>query len=95
MQSSYKVRHDQVDKASVPYIFHSIHIAEQMQDETTCIVSLLHDVLEDTKVTIQDPKDEFSKDIVEALKAITRKENKYENIVKQKDLEHNMFRNKR
>ena len=37
----------QYDIGGYPYIFHPIHLAEQMNSESTCIVALLHDVLED------------------------------------------------
>lgn len=37
----------QVDKGGYPYAFHPIHLAEQMQEESTCLVALLHDVVED------------------------------------------------
>ena len=37
----------QVDKGGYPYCMHPIHLAEQMDNESACIVALLHDVLED------------------------------------------------
>ena len=37
----------QFDTGGYPYVFHPTHVAEQMEDESTCIVALLHDVLED------------------------------------------------
>ena len=37
----------QFDKGGYPYIYHPIHLAEQMNDESSCIVALLHDVVED------------------------------------------------
>ena len=38
----------------MPYVFHPFHLAEQMQDENTTIVALLHDVVEDTDYTLDD-----------------------------------------
>ena len=49
----------QMDKSGVPYIFHPIHLAEQMDDEISCTVALLHDVVEDTAVTLEDLKKDF------------------------------------
>lgn len=37
----------QFDKGGYPYIYHPIHLAEQMNDESSCLVALLHDVAED------------------------------------------------
>ena len=47
--------HDgQFDRSGIPYILHPLHVAEQMNDEDTTIVALLHDVVEDTSITIED-----------------------------------------
>lgn len=62
----------QFDKAGVPYIFHPIHLAEQMDTETECIIALLHDVVEDTEVTFEQLEKEFSKEIIGILKLLTR-----------------------
>ncbi len=69
---AYDAHLNQVDKAGVPYIYHPIHLAEQMDSETECIVALLHDVVEDTKVTFLDLEKEFSKEVILALKLLTR-----------------------
>ena len=45
---AYNAHNGQVDKSGIPYIYHPIHLAEQMDTETECIVALLHDVVEDT-----------------------------------------------
>ncbi|MBO4540639.1 MAG: GTP pyrophosphokinase, partial [Bacilli bacterium] len=37
----------QVDKGGYPYCFHPIHLAEQMEEESECLIALLHDVVED------------------------------------------------
>ena len=52
MKIAYTAHHGQVDKGGVPYIFHPIHLAELMKDEYTTCVALLHDVVEDTDVTL-------------------------------------------
>lgn len=69
---AYDAHLNQVDKAGVPYIYHPIHLAEQMDSETECIVALLHDVVEDTKVTFLELEKEFSKEVILALKLLTR-----------------------
>ena len=44
MEIAYRAHHGQLDKSGVPYIFHPIHLAEQMDDEVSCCAALLHDV---------------------------------------------------
>ena len=71
MRIAYDAHKDQLDKSSVPYIYHPIHVAEQMDTELECIVALLHDVVEDTKVTFDDLKKDFSDEVIELLKLLT------------------------
>ncbi len=100
----FKKHKDQVDKSGLPYVFHPFHIAEQMKDENTTIVALLHDIVEDTDTTFEDLKEMgFNDKVIDALKLMTHNKDedyfKYvEKIgknpiarkVKIKDLEHNM-----
>ena len=44
----------QTDKGGMPYVFHPFHLAEQMNDESTTIVALLHDIVEDTDYTLDN-----------------------------------------
>ena len=99
---AYKAHDGQTDKAGVPYIFHPIHIAEQMDSEESCVVALLHDVIEDSDITLEILSKYFNDDIITALRVLTKKENddyvmyikrvktnKLATKVKIKDLEHN------
>lgn len=72
MKLCFEAHKDQVDKSGMPYVFHPFHLAEQMQDETTTVVALLHDVIEDTDYTLQDLTDMgFQKEITDALALLT------------------------
>ena len=71
MGIAYKAHHGQLDKAGVPYIFHPIHLAEQMDDEISCCAALLHDVVEDTDMTMEDLAAEFPCEVIEVLKLLT------------------------
>ena len=51
MKIAYEAHMGQCDQSGVPYIFHPVHLAEQMNDEVTTCIALLHDVLEDTSMT--------------------------------------------
>ena len=100
---AYRAHDGQTDKAGVPYIFHPIHIAEQMDSEESCIVALLHDVVEDSNITLEILSKYFNDNIIEALRVLTKEEiddytmyikrvktNKLATKIKLKDLEHNM-----
>ena len=94
---------DQKDKSGLPYVFHPFHLAEQMETEETTIVALLHDVIEDTDITLEDLSAEgFSKSVIEAIALMTHsddvnymayvrgiKKNPIAATVKLADLRHN------
>ena len=71
MRIAYKAHHGQLDYNGIPYIFHPIHLAEQMDDEISCCAALLHDVVEDTDVTMEDLAQEFPAQVMEVLKLLT------------------------
>ena len=80
---AYEAHKNQVDKSGVPYIYHPIHVAEQMDTENECIIALLHDVVEDTNVTFKQLEEVFSKEIIDILKLLTREENiEYDEYIK-------------
>ena len=68
---AYNAHINQKDRSGLPYILHPIHLAEQMDTEEECIVALLHDVVEDTDVTLEELEKEFSKTVIDALKLLT------------------------
>ena len=74
MKIAYEAHKGQLDRSGVPYIYHPIHLAEQMSTEETCIVALLHDVVEDTEITFADLEKDFPKPIIDALKLLTHDE---------------------
>ena len=73
LRLAYDAHHGQTDKSGQPYIFHPYHVAEQMTDEISVCVALLHDVIEDTSVTFAELEKEFPKEVIEALRFLTRK----------------------
>ena len=74
MNLAYAAHHGQFDKGGVPYIFHPIHLAEQMDDEITTCVALLHDTVEDTDVTLEQLAREFPREVVDAVSLLTHAE---------------------
>ena len=102
MKLAYRAHHGQVDKSGIPYIFHPFHLAEQMEDEYTTCVALLHDIVEDTNVTLEELAVIFPKEVVDAVALLTHKdgepypdyvarirENPIAKVVKLADLRHN------
>ncbi len=99
----FEAHKNQVDKSGMPYVFHPFHLAEQMTDERTTIVALLHDIVEDTDYTLDDLSNMgFESDIIEALMLMTHdkavpymeyvakiKNNPIARTVKLADLRHN------
>ena len=74
MGIAYRAHHGQLDYNGIPYIFHPIHLAEQMDDEISCCVALLHDVVEDTTVTLADLELEFPPAVTQAVDLLTHRE---------------------
>ena len=71
----FKAHKDQLDKSGLPYVFHPFHLAEQMDDEDSTIVALLHDVAEDSNYTLKDIRGMgFGKDVMDALTLLTHDE---------------------
>ena len=65
----------QTDKTGLPYVFHPFHVAEQMTDEVTTTVALLHDVVEDTPYTFEDlEKRGFPPAVIENLRLLTHED---------------------
>ena len=71
MRIAYDAHEGQTDHNGLPYILHPVHLAEQMEDELSCTVALLHDVVEDTEVTLADLEKEFPKEVTEAVALLT------------------------
>ena len=74
MRLAYEAHHGQMDKSGVPYIFHPYHLAEQMIDEISTCVALLHDVVEDTPVTMEELEAEFPREVTEVVRLLTHEE---------------------
>lgn len=99
----FEAHKEQIDKSGMPYVFHPFHLAEQMTDEETTIVALLHDVVEDTDYTIDSLREMgFNEAVLEAIELMTHdddtpymdyvakiKTNSIAKAVKLADLKHN------
>ena len=93
----------QVDKAGEDYIKHPEKVASFVKTDEEKAVAYLHDVIEDTELTLEDLGEyDFSKEVIEAVDIITKKrgedyqsylnsvkKNKLARAVKLADLRHN------
>lgn len=69
---AYEAHQGQYDKSGLPYIFHPFHLAEQMDTEETVTAALLHDVMEDTDITLEElRKMGFPDSVTDALSLLT------------------------
>ena len=103
LRLAYEAHAGQFDKSGVPYVFHPLHLAEQMEDEESIIAALLHDVVEDTAYSLADLRAMgFPEKALEAVALLTHdaaepylsyvarvKENPVARRVKLADLRHN------
>lgn len=73
------------DRGGMPYILHPLRLMMNASSTEEKIVAVLHDVIEDTSVTILDLKDEgFPHDLLHALNLLThRKEVPYTKYIEE------------
>ena len=93
----------QIDKAGEDYIKHPEKVASFVKTDEEKAVAYLHDVIEDTELTLEDLREYgFSEEVLKAVDVITKKkgqdyqtylnsvkENKLARVVKLADLRHN------
>ena len=73
----------QTDKGGDNYILHPLRLMMKFEEEDLRIVAILHDVIEDSSLSVGDLKEiGFPQDIVEAIDALTkRKGEQYEDFI--------------
>lgn len=93
----------QIDKAGEDYIKHPEKVASFVNSDEEKAVAYLHDVIEDTELTLEDLREYgFSEEVLKVVDVITKKkgqdyqtylksvkENKLARVVKLADLRHN------
>lgn len=78
LQIAQKAHVGQVDKAGKDYILHPITVSSYMDTDTEKAIAYLHDVLEDTNVTVDGLRTIFSNEIVDTVITLThRKDESY------------------
>lgn len=75
MEICYRAHAGQLDKGGMPYVFHPIHVAEQMEDEYSTCAALLHDAVEDGGIELSELYEaDFPEEIVRTVDILTRRE---------------------
>jgi len=65
----------QTDKAGKPYIEHPLRVMNQVESEEEKIVAVLHDIVEDTDISLDDLRNEgFSEKVVSAVECLTKQD---------------------
>ena len=74
----------QLDKAGAPYILHPLRMMLSVDTPEARMAAVLHDVVEDTSVTLQQLRDEgFPDSVLSAVQALTKHEGKdYEALIR-------------
>lgn len=78
-----RVHQGQKDKAGAPYILHPLRVMLAMDSEEAMMVAVLHDVVEDTPITLEDLRAmNFPETVVAAVDILTRRpEESYEAFI--------------
>jgi len=83
LKIAYKAHHGQLRRDScVPYIVHPIRVAGHFNDDTKKTIAILHDVIEDTDLTLDDIT-QFGSKVYKAVDAMSqRKDEKHFDYIK-------------
>ena len=81
--ASTKSHEGQRDKSGMPYILHPLRVMLKMSTETEMIVAVLHDVVEDSSLNLDDLASVgFSEEILQAIDCLTwRKDESYDEFI--------------
>jgi (p)ppGpp synthase/HD superfamily hydrolase len=72
IEIAFQAHKGDVDRAGQPYILHPLHVMMQMDSEEAQITAVLHDVVEDSDITLADLADSgFSTGVIDALALLT------------------------
>ena len=79
LEFSIKMHHGQKRKSGLPFVSHCIDVANILidwnMDHTSVVSALLHDVVEDTDVTLEDIKLLFGNDVAFLVDGVTKIDN--------------------
>lgn len=80
------VHENQTDRGGSPYILHPIRVMQRLRtnDQELMTIAILHDVVEDSEITINDLKEKgFSDRVINALELLTHSDGEeYEEYIR-------------
>lgn len=72
LQIAVQAHAGQKDRTGKAYIFHPIRVMQRCRSDAAKMAALLHDVVEDTDVTLDDlEKEKFPEKVLEAVRLLT------------------------
>jgi len=91
IEIAVKVHRGQTDKAGAPYILHPLRVMMRMQTENEMAAAVLHDVIEDTGMTLDDlRKTDLPKTVIETVDCLTRRSGESYDTYIERILEHSI-----
>lgn len=73
-QMASQAHQGQLDQGGHPYILHLEAVANLVTTVEEKVVAILHDIVEDTKVTLEELRKDFDETIITAVDAMTKRE---------------------
>src|SRR4051794_16652162 len=74
LQIAARAHEGQEDKDGRPYILHPLRVMGAVEGETAQVVAVLHDVVEDTAITVDDLRREgFGEEVLSAVACLTHR----------------------
>lgn len=75
LQIAYDAHDGVKDKGGSPYFLHPVFVSEFLETEDEKIAAVLHDVVEDTDITLDMLREEgFSEAVIEAIDCVTKRD---------------------
>ncbi len=75
LELATRVHQNQVDRYGKPYLLHVVRVASRFPDEDDQAAALLHDVVEDSDMTLDGLRAEgFPEEVVHAVDCLTKRE---------------------
>ncbi len=74
LELARRAHENQFDKAGMPYIGHPLFVSSLMETTPARAAALLHDVIEDSDITIEELRNEgFDEEVIAAVELLTKK----------------------